>query len=299
MKPPVELMVFDVGGSHIAGGLCESEHLQLTGKSSAPVDCNGNEESFFAAVERVASRVLDEGNCDMDEVGGMSFAFPGPFDYAQGVSRLTHKFASLNGKSVRDELAKRFEFEPSRIRFLNDADAFLLGELTQLPAANHGKTVGITLGTGVGSAFAIEGAIVHSGTGVPQAGEVWNLPWGEGIVEDAISTRGIQGIYEKRTGRKPSVHEIAEACPADVHAAKTFEEFGETLGTVMRAVTAEFRPSTVIFGGAISRSASLFLPFAARQFGGSKTLQVSLLFEDAALYGAAAHWVRSQRNWRG
>ena len=229
MRPPVELMVFDVGGSHIAGGLCESEHLQLAGKSWVRVDCNGDEESFYTALEQLASAILRESNCDMDEVGGMSFAFPGPFDYAQGVSRLTHKFASLKDKSVRDEVSKRFELEPSRIRFLNDADAFLLGELTQLPAANHGKTVGITLGTGVGSAFAIEGAIVHAGSGVPRDGEVWNLAWGDGVVEDAISTRGIQAIYEKHTGKRMSVQEIAQECPNDALAVKTFEEFGETL----------------------------------------------------------------------
>ncbi len=258
-----------------------------------PVDSSGDEAKFYATVDQLSAHIKSE--YANREIEGVCFAFPGPFDYAQGISYLTHKFGCLHGKNLRAEFAARFAMDAGRIRFVNDADAFLLGELTQLPSAKSGNTVGITLGTGVGSAFAIDGAIARSGPGVPQEGEIWNLPWKGGIVEDAISTRAIQGAYAQRTGRQISVREIAEACPLDSVAVRVFEEFGEMLGNVLHSVTAEFRPASVIFGGAISRSAELFLPCTARQFGGSRTLQVSTLFEDAALYGAAAHWTQLER----
>jgi glucokinase len=41
--------------------------------------------------------------------------------------------------------------------FVNDAHAFLLGEAAVGAAAGHHRTVGITLGTRVGSAFLHEG----------------------------------------------------------------------------------------------------------------------------------------------
>jgi glucokinase len=283
----MNLLVFDVGGSHIAGALCEPESLRLSTHSSVTVDSNGDEESFYWAIRELAHN-LSKG--EQAHIAGMSFAFPGPFDYTEGVSQLVHKFAALNGKNLRTALATRFHLEPARIQFVNDADAFLLGEMSQVPATRAGNTVGITLGTGVGSAFAVHGKIVRNGAGVPPDGEIWNIPWQSGIVEDAISTRALQGAYEQRTGRRPSVREMAESCPSDHDALAVFEQFGQTLGDVLESVAAQFRPSTVIFGGAISRSAPLFLPFAAQRFGGSRTLQVSTLFEEAALYGAASHW---------
>jgi glucokinase len=238
--------------------------------------------------------ILQSQKLRSQDVDGMSFAFPGPFDYAAGISHLTHKFVSLNGKSLRAAISAHFDLEPSRIQFVNDADAFLLGELSQPPSARGGKTVGITLGTGVGSAFAVDGDIVRSGDGVPPNGEIWNLPWDGGIVEDAISTRGIQSEYERRTKERPTVREIAQRCPADQDAIAVFERFGETLGDVLRQVTAAFNPATIIFGGAISRSAELFLRVAERRVSESTTLKVSTLFEDAALLGAAAHWTRAE-----
>jgi predicted NBD/HSP70 family sugar kinase len=154
--------------------------------------------------------------------------------------------------------------------------------------------VGVTLGTGVGSAFAVDGDIVRSGDGVPPRGEIWNLPWDGGIVEDAISTRGIQSEYELRTKERPTVREIAERCPSDEDAVAVFEEFGETLGNVLKQVTAAFDPATIIFGGAISRSADLFLNATRRRLSESTTLKVSTLFEDAALLGAVVHWTHAE-----
>jgi predicted NBD/HSP70 family sugar kinase len=96
-------------------------------------------------------------------------------------------------------------------------------------------------------------------------------------------------MYETRTGARRSVREIAERCPTDHDAVTVFEDFGRMLGDVLQCVTSGFHPATVIFGGAISRSAELFLPHTAERFP-SAQLHVSTLFEDAALYGAASHW---------
>ena len=282
----MQLLVFDVGGSHIAGARCDVEHLRLSAREVVPVDANGSEGEFYGALDRLTASL------SLGDLQGMSFAFPGPFDYRAGVSYLTHKFASLHGKNLRMELAERYRLESKRIQFLNDADAFLLGEMSQMDASQDGRTIGITLGTGVGSAFAVAGKIIRSGDGVPPDGEIWNLPWRGGIVEDAISTRGIQSLYEKRNGQRREVREIAERSSIDVDAVATFLEFGEALGDVLHSVAAEFRPATVIFGGAISRSAELFLPFTARLLPGNIALRVSTLFEDAALLGAAVHWQR-------
>lgn len=286
----MELLVFDVGGSHVTGALCNAEALRLSARESVPLDAHGTEDDFYTAIHSLSSQILRNQEMEVGNIDGMSFAFPGPFDYEEGISLVKHKFAALYGKSLRTALASRFGLQPAQIQFVNDADAFLLGELSQLPHAREGKTIGITLGTGVGSAFAIDGKIVHRGPGVPLQGEIWNLPWSGGILEDAISTRAIQSAYEKRTRQQRSVREIAERSHSDTDAATVLKNFGTTLGDALRAVAAPFQPKTIIFGGAISRSAELFLPHTAERFGEGSRLLVSSLFEDAALYGAAVRW---------
>ena len=283
----MRLLVFDVGGSHVSGAVCRDR--KLAGRRSVQLDPNGPEDQFYRAIEQLSSAALQEAGMRFDMIQGMSFAFPGPFDYKAGVSLMTHKFASLYGISVRNALAVRLGMDPETIYFLNDAAAFLLGELSMMPKECSGNVIGITLGTGVGSAFAVNGSVVRSGKGIPPAGEIWNLPWRGGIIEDVVSTRGIQGLYKARTGQELTVREIAERCPDDTEAVAVFNEFGNTLGDVLKRLARDFEPNLVIIGGAIARSAELFLPAAASRIPGI-SLQVSTLFEEAALFGAAAHW---------
>ena len=61
-------------------------------------------------------------------VDGVGVAVPGPFDYANGVCLLTHKLEPLHGVDLRRALADALRSAPASIAFVNDADAFLLGE---------------------------------------------------------------------------------------------------------------------------------------------------------------------------
>src|SRR5688572_21060975 len=83
----------------------------------------------------------------------LGVAVPGPFDYERGISLVRHKLLELHGVDLRSELAAALGFAPSSIRFLNDAAAFALGEWWVGAARGHRRAVGITLGTGLGSAF--------------------------------------------------------------------------------------------------------------------------------------------------
>ncbi len=176
--------------------------------------------------------------------------------------------------------------EPAQVRFLNDADAYLLGEIGAGAARNFSRAVGLTLGTGIGSAFAVDGELKTDGPGVPSGGEIWNLPYQSGIVEDFISSRAIVGNYERRTGKKREVVDLAAAAQSDPAAQEAFSEFGQHLGIVIRTLLAEFHADVIVLGGGISRSANLFLPKVQAEIGDSATqLRVSELKDKAALVG--------------
>ena len=282
------VLTFDVGGSHISAALCLGVDLTLGPVAGAHY---GNVTTSDGFVDLLADLAVKAADGKQQGIGA-TLAFPGPFDYDRGVSQMRHKLPYLYGFDLRGALAARLGCCADRVRFLNDADAYLLGEIGAGAAKGFNRAVGLTLGTGIGSAFAVGGKLITEGPGVPRDGEIWNVPYESGIVEDFVSARAIAGNYERRTGKAVPVVEIAAAAPHDADARKAFEEFGHHLGRVISLLD-DFEADVVAPGGNISRSAELFLP-AARAGISNTALQirVSELLDRAALVGCAVATLR-------
>lgn len=281
------LLTVDVGGSHVSAALCALDDLRVIELTDAPLSGVSSFEGFVDLIYLLGREVAGKPR----RIEGASLAVPGPFDCAAGVSLITHKLQWLYGKDLRGALAARFGWNPGQLIFLNDARAFLLGELNAGSARGADRAVGMTLGTGIGSAFAVCGHCVAEGKGVPPGGEIWNFPYRGGIVEDLISSRAVKADYAARTGKNLDVKEIAEIAATDPAARAVFEKLGRDLGDVIRNVIVPFKPDVVVVGGAIARSAPLFLPCTQKM---TENLGVrivpSLLFDRAQLIGAAAFW---------
>jgi len=282
-----KVLVYDIGGSHISAALCALDSLKLSAVAKAAISDVTTGESFLEALASLSSKV----NPALEPVAGASLAFPGPFDYEAGISRMKHKLEALYGIDLRAAIAGKLNLLPESIRFLNDADAFVLGELGAGAAHGVGRAIGITLGTGIGSGFGVDGHLVTNGEGVPPGGEIWNFPYAGGIVEDLLSTHSLQKDYLSRTSKSISVLEIAQAADHDVDAAAVFETFGKNLGSAIRDTMAAFKPELVVLGGGISHSASLFLPIAQSLVDPlGIRLVTSALWDQAPLVGAGAYW---------
>jgi glucokinase len=153
------------------------------------------------------------------------------------------------------------------------------------------RAIVITLGTGIGSAFSVGGQVIVEGPGVPPAGEIWNLPYEDGIIEDVLSTGAIQRTYALRTGQQRKVIDIAAAVENDPIAAEVFREFGHHLGRALRQTLTLFSPDVVVFGGGISCAADLFLAAAEYELRDlNLRLRVSALQDRAPLVGAGFAW---------
>jgi glucokinase len=289
-----QVLVFDVGGSHVSASAFGSHTLELFVSQSVPVPHNAGLSEFMGAIASLAQRV-HPGHIPPS---GASVAIPNPFDYSLGISYMQHKYQYLYGIDLRIELSKLLRCPPEKINFLNDAAAFLIGEIQQGAGKSVNRVVGITLGTGVGSAFAIDGKILANGQGVPPGGEIWNVPYKDGIVEAFVSAAAIQRIHQRHTGGWEDVLSIANAASANRDARLTFEQFGKELGEVLRTTCSAFGPERIVLGGGISRAAALFLPAAAHELAGLPIqLTISHLGERAALIGAAVNWMHSQNGF--
>lgn len=108
---------------------------------------------------------------DPDQLKGIGFAMPGPFDYVNGIClmRGVSKYENLYGINVGDELCKFLALKSRQdVRFINDVSAFAIGEAKAGKAAGAARSMVITIGTGIGSAFIRNGIPVVSGSSVPE-----------------------------------------------------------------------------------------------------------------------------------
>ena len=290
MSPDMDpcVLVYDVGGSHISAAICRREGYGLGTVERANLPEEQTSEAFVSVLHSLGVKASE----GVSGVQGAEFAMPGPFDYEKGISWMEHKMQYLYGVNVSEALAPRFGWKPEQVRFLNDAAAYLLGEVGAGAARGVKRVVCFTLGTGVGSGFAVDGRVVTEGKGVPPGGEIWNVPYEGGIVEDKISTRAIKAAYTKRKGQEREVASIAHyAIGGDPDAVAVFQEFGKTLGIAIKRLLVDFAPDVVVLGGGISRSAPLFLDAVKAELKDSRfEVRVAELGDNAPLAGAGVAW---------
>jgi glucokinase len=277
-------LVFDVGGSHISAGIRHALDPRLIRSVRVALPVSETAEAFVETLVSAALKV----NSTVGDCHSAAIAIAGPFDYKNGISYMTHKLGYLYEFDLKSAIASRFGWSQQQVKFLPDADAFLMGEIAAGAAQGFSRVVGITLGTGTGSAFAIDGQLIASGTSDPIWQELWDLPYNGARVEDFLSTRAIQSGYERLSGNKLDVRQIAVRGRKDPAAQSVFAEFGTQLGTVVKTIIAPFSPQIVVVGGGIAHAAHLFLPSVTPQIAGlGFDLRVSSLLDQAPLLGAA------------
>jgi glucokinase len=229
------------------------------------------------------------------EVIACGIAMPAPFDYPAGVSHMAHKFRAIRGLPLGTLLATKAGLP---VHFLNDADAFGLGVgWRQLPDMK--RFVALTIGTGLGSGFIEDGGTVTSGDQVPPGGEVWNLPYGDGILEDRVSARAVTTSYGTRpdgtglpaTGK--TVRELAAlAAEGDEAAVAAFRAMGEALGRGLVPALTRFEPEAIVIGGKVGQSLELFAPAMRQALAGAALPNLPVIPAapgNMAIWGAARH----------
>ncbi len=286
----------EIGGTHVtatfvdlASGTVVAESVQIARLNPA------------GAAEEILGAIMCAG-CNLSVPPGERWgvAVPGPFDYLAGVGLFAGvgKFESLYGVDVGAALLGGLPGPPRSVTFLNDADAFLLGEWLFGAAAGHDRCVAVTLGTGIGSAFLADGSLHHNGAGVPPEGRVDLLRIAGQPLEEVVSARAIERAYQQRTGLVPSgTADVAQRARAgDVAAIDVLRVSFEQLGETLSPWFSEFRAEVLVVGGAMTGSWDIIGPFLVRGLeagaGSSAPVvraTVAARPQQAALLGAASN----------
>jgi len=272
------ILAFDVGGTQIkAAAVQGGEILPRTVShydSHADRDASGIVAHFVSIARDLVSKAGGAPSID-----GIGLAFPGPFDYENGICliRGLGKFESLYGKNVGRLLEETIAADESlrpiltpafRIAFENDAALFGLGEARYGEARGAAKAVCLTIGTGLGSCFLEHGRLVKRGDGIPENGWLFDLPNPGpegGNADDNISRRGILELASRLEPaipeRRMDVREYARlAYAGDDSARSLFAEFGRRMAAILAPALRAYAPDVIVIGGQISKSGGLFLP---------------------------------------
>jgi glucokinase len=289
MNGPVGAL--ELGGTHVTAARVEDGRVVPGSRARRALRPDGDRAELLGAILQAAVAA------HRPEVGRWGVAVPGPFDYQRGICTIrgVHKLDALHGVDLRTELAGALRLGDGRqIRFLNDADAFLLGEWRAGAARGQRRCVGVTLGTGLGSAFLADGRICASGAGVPPGGRLDLIPFRGRPVEETISRRGLLARYRAcRPGSDLDVEQVAARARAgDPLARQTFAEVMAGLGEFLAPWLRRFGASGLVVGGSIARAWDLIDPALRPALAGLPALEVvapAANLDDAALLGAAAH----------
>lgn len=275
MQPKIGI---DVGGSTVKSGVVQ-EPGKLTGSVKlTPVESEAPAEVILDLFASVISEHAVSGT--PLEVG---FGFPGPFDYhkgvckVEGVAKYSHLYDLDIGAALRERLG------PLRLNFRNDAEAAIVGESLYGAAKNYRKVLGLSLGSGCGSAFLVDGVPQASGPGVPENGWVYPLPYADGRADDIFSIRGLRKRLAHVNFEGTIPEAAAKACQGDLELLEVWMAFGQDLGWFVEPLARDFGAEAVLIVGGIAGAGDLFTPHMQVE----APIHLGSLGRAAAILGAA------------
>lgn len=185
----------------------------------------------------------------------------------------------------------------------NDVNAFLRGEVFAGAVAGEDFVLGVTLGTGVGGALWMDGALMTGAHGA--AGEIGHLPgFGErmcscgerGHLETLASGWAIARRFGEISGRAATAKDVADAAhDGDSDAARVFTDAGRALGHAAVLTAGLIDVTTVVIGGGVSGAWEFLEPaigetLAAEPVVSGHAIKVvkSVLGNQSVALGAAA-----------
>lgn len=315
----------DLGGTNLRIAAVEDSGRLLQSLSTATEVALGRD--FVIAEMAVAIRDLARQFSSTHKLLGIGVGIPGIIDLATGT---LHSAANLPGWSnypVRSELENRLGVP---VLLENDANCAALGEKWIGAGREVNDLCMITLGTGVGGGFVIDGKPWHGLIGM--AGEIGHMtvfPEGSicgcgnyGCLEQYASATAIRRMASEAVadGQAPGLAKCMESDPAfsartvfqcalngDATALQIFSRAGHALGIALASLINALNFPLYVVGGGMSKAWEVFSPALFSELrrrsivfrAGEKSTVVvpARLGGDAGLLGAAHLPMITRSSW--
>lgn len=267
------VVTLDAGGTNfVFGAMCDGKPIgqSLTLPSSAH-DLDLCLNTLISGFEQVINSLPER-------PVAISFAFPGPADYRNGViGGYLPNFPSFrDGVALGPMLKHKFGIP---VFINNDADLFAYGEAMggALPRINrrleecgsekrYRNMLGYTFGTGFGFGFVMDGKLNLGDNSCVETFCLKHSLHPEYIVEDGVAIRAVKRVYRELTDdnrelEPKDIFDIAEGkLEGDAEAAKrAFETLGRVAGDAM-ATAVTLMDGIIVIGGGLAAASKYFMP---------------------------------------
>lgn len=273
INDPRVVLTLDAGGTNLVFSAMKG--CRRIGQSySLPTEA-GNLEACLSNIVEGLQFIAAE--TDTPPVA-ISFAFPGPADYRNGVIGDLPNFPSFRGGVALGPYLSRAFGMPVFIN--NDGNLFAYGEAMAgcLPEINRrledagsarrfSNLIGLTLGTGFGAGVVIDGTLLRGDNDC--GGDIWcfrdkHTP--DYIVEESVSIRAIIRHYAELSGDRRQltprdIFDIAEGTADGDRkaAAASFARMGSAAGDAIASMLTVV-DGLVVIGGGIAGARRYFMP---------------------------------------
>ena len=279
------MLAFDVGGSSIKSALVEIGPRIVNNVSVDAIQSQGSAAEILNTLAVIITRHLQ--SCK--DVRRIAFAFPGPFDYERGICLIQNqeKYDALYSLDISAHLKEILDMPDLAFRYRNDAEAAILGEVLYGAGMPYSRLIGLTLGTGLGSAFVADEKLVTEGANMPYRGWLYSMPFGAHRADDVFSTRGLLARLREHGIHAIDIASAIHSPEHDSHAlAQVFVSFGADLGAFLMPFVSDFHADAVLVTGGIAEAWDHFSSSLSRSL--SIPVLKGTLGRRAALFGAAA-----------
>ncbi|HSG55765.1 MAG TPA: ROK family protein [Paracoccaceae bacterium] len=263
----------DLGGTRVRAGVI-TEAGELLGQSEAGIAGVGPDRGLIIIQDLIAqlTEALDA------PIAGIGIGATGPIDRARGVINNPYTLEGWVEVPILESLQSRFGV-PARLD--NDANAAALGELWQGAGRGAHRMYAVTIGTGVGTSYIVDGRLQRGAGEVhPEGGHQLIDPDGpecycgqrgcwESLIAGPSIARRARQVAEAR-GWKPTADDSGSRFEArklawaarrgDAFAEQVLHEVALDLGRGLVNIILLFVPEVIVLGGGVMESSDLFLP---------------------------------------
>lgn len=291
----------DLGGTNVRTLLVDE-----TGKSYSEVKDstereNGPDYVCAKIIRQISS--LDTSVCGgLSGVEGIGIGVPGPVDVINGTMIMATNLPGFENYPICEKLSDKFNLP---VFIDNDANVAGLAEAVLGAGKEYPTCYYVTISTGIGGAFVVDGKLVSGGRG--HAGEIGNIivknngykfgGLNPGAAEGetsgtAITRKGKALLGEDKVRHAGDVFRLASE--GDLKAQSIVDECISELATMFANIAHTVDPHCFVLGGGVMKSKEYFLDQLVEQFnskihvgmrGHIPLLQAKL--EDCGAIGAA------------
>ena len=276
------VITLDAGGTNLVFGAMQAnkfivEPITMPSNADDLDKCLATMvEGFQAVIDKLEAKPV-----------AISFAFPGPADYPNGIiGGYLPNFPSFReGVALGPFLEYKFGIP---VFINNDGDLFAYGEALggARPEVNgklealgcpkrYKNLVGYTFGTGFGIGVVVNNQLNRGDNSCVETFCLKHKKMPDIIVEDGVAVRAIKRVYGEVSGDVKHAFEPKDICeiadgkrPGDVEAAKqAFAELGEIAGDAM-ATAVTLVDGLIVIGGGITAARKYIMPSLLKELRG-------------------------------